>query len=128
LDTEAKAQRRTLSDVLYSDDTVAPVREAQWIALLRAIGAGDLRALRDLFEGAHAIVLTFISRVVDRPEIAERLTVEVFHDVWRHAAAFDPEQGTVLGWIMSQARSKAIDHRQRSDSRRRQLRLKQGAQ
>jgi RNA polymerase sigma-70 factor (ECF subfamily) len=33
----------------------------------------------------------------------------VFHDVWRRAARYDAANGTVLGWIMNQARSRAID-------------------
>jgi RNA polymerase sigma-70 factor (ECF subfamily) len=41
----------------------------------------------------------------------------VFHDVWRRAAGYDPANGTVLGWIMNQARSRAID-RLRFDNRK----------
>jgi RNA polymerase sigma-70 factor (ECF subfamily) len=37
------------------------------------------------------------------------VTLDVFHDVWRRACAYDPANGTVLGWIMNQARSRAID-------------------
>jgi RNA polymerase sigma-70 factor (ECF subfamily) len=33
----------------------------------------------------------------------------VFHDVWRRASTYDETGGTVLGWIMNQARSRAID-------------------
>jgi RNA polymerase sigma-70 factor (ECF subfamily) len=36
--------------------------------------------------------------------------VDVFHDVWQRASRYDPANGTVLGWIMNQARSRAIDH------------------
>src|SRR6185436_19738651 len=42
-------------------------------------------------------------------ETAEELTIDVFHDIWRRAAGYDPANGTVLGWIMNQARSRAID-------------------
>ena len=42
-------------------------------------------------------------------ETAEELTLDVFHDVWRRAARYDAANGTVLGWIMNQARSRAID-------------------
>jgi RNA polymerase sigma-70 factor, ECF subfamily len=37
--------------------------------------------------------------------------------VWRRAAEYDPANGTVLGWIMNQARSRAID-RLRFDQRK----------
>jgi RNA polymerase sigma-70 factor, ECF subfamily len=42
-------------------------------------------------------------------QTAEELTLDVFHDVWRRASTYDPEGGSVLGWIMNQARSRAID-------------------
>jgi RNA polymerase sigma-70 factor (ECF subfamily) len=48
-------------------------------------------------------------RVCQNREIAEEITLDVFHDVWRRAARYDPEDGSVLGWIMNQARSRAID-------------------
>ena len=48
-------------------------------------------------------------RITANRETAEELTVDVFHDVWRRAARYDAANGTVLGWIMNQARSRAID-------------------
>ena len=33
----------------------------------------------------------------------------MYHDVWRRASRYEPAGGTVLGWIMNQARSRAID-------------------
>src|SRR5688572_31819065 len=55
-------------------------------------------------------------RIVHQRETAEELTLDVFHDIWRRASGFDPANGTVLGWIMNQARSRAID-RLRFESR-----------
>jgi RNA polymerase sigma-70 factor (ECF subfamily) len=44
----------------------------------------------------------------------------VFHDVWRRASHYDPANGTVLGWMMNQARSRAID-RVRFESRKKRV-------
>jgi RNA polymerase sigma-70 factor (ECF subfamily) len=41
----------------------------------------------------------------------------VFHDVWLLAATYDAADGSVVGWIMNQARSRAID-RLRFDQRK----------
>jgi RNA polymerase sigma-70 factor (ECF subfamily) len=95
---------------LYAHGTEATIPEAQWVAWLRTIAGGDARALRELFEATHQIVLTFVSRIVSDRQTAEQLTVEVFYDVWRLAARFDPAFGSVLSWIMRQAHSKAIQH------------------
>src|SRR3546814_12313620 len=56
-------------------------------------------------------------RITANRETAEELTIDVFHDVWRRASRYDPANGTVLGWVMNQARSRAID-RLRFESRK----------
>jgi len=107
----------TLGDVLYAN-IQAPVPEQEWTALVEAIAAGDQLALHALYERAHRLVFTLVMRLTANRETAEELTVDVFHDVWRHASRYDAANGTVLGWIMNQARSRAID-RLRFDSRKR---------
>jgi len=54
-------------------------------------------------------VFTVIARITNNRATAEELTVDVFHDVWRRAATYDPAGGSVIGWILNQARSRAID-------------------
>jgi RNA polymerase sigma-70 factor, ECF subfamily len=56
-------------------------------------------------------------RITANRETAEELTIDVFHDIWRLAPSYDAGNGTVLGWIMNQARSRAID-RLRFESRK----------
>jgi RNA polymerase sigma-70 factor, ECF subfamily len=90
-----------LGDLLYADSTQARVSEEEWIALVRAIAAGDQRALRALYERTHRLVFTFLARLLDDRRSAEELTVDTFHAVWRGAAGYDPADGSVLGWIMS---------------------------
>ncbi len=98
----------TLGDVLYAQSR-AMVSEEDWAKLVQSIAAGDQLALHALYERAHRIVFTLIMRITVNRESAEELTVDVFHDVWRHASRYDAANGTVLGWIMNQARSRAID-------------------
>ena len=106
----------TLGDVLYANSK-APVPEQQWAMLVQSITAGDHLALHALYEQAHRIVFTLIMRITANRETAEELTIDVFHDVWRGASRYDAAKGTVLGWIMNQAHSRAID-RLRFESRK----------
>ena len=80
-----------------------------WTGLVRSMAAGDQMALHALYERTHRIVFTLIVRIVNSRETAEELTVDVFHEAWRRAATYDPAGGSVVGWIMNQARSRAID-------------------
>ena len=109
----------TLGDVLYARSKAA-VPEQDWAALVQSIAAGDEFALHALYERAHRMVFTLIMRITANRETAEELTLDVFHDVWRRASRYDPANGTVLGWIMNQARSRAID-RLRFDSRKKRI-------
>jgi RNA polymerase sigma-70 factor (ECF subfamily) len=106
----------TLGDVLYAK-SAAPVPEQEWSKLVQSIAAGDQAALHALYDRAHRLVFTLALRITSSRETAEELTVDVFHDVWRRAAQYDAGNGTVLGWIMNQARSRAID-RLRFDGRK----------
>ena len=100
----------TLGDVLYPDkESHRTEPERDWVALVQSIAAGDQLALHGLYERAHRPVFTLIMRLSNNRETAEELTLDVFHDVWRRAAQYDAANGTVLAWIMNQARSRAID-------------------
>jgi RNA polymerase sigma-70 factor, ECF subfamily len=106
----------TLGDVLYAKSKAA-VPEQDWATLVRSVAAGDQLALHALYERAHRPVFTLIMRITANRETAEELTIDVFHDVWRRASSYDAANATVLGWIMNQARSRAID-RLRFESRK----------
>jgi RNA polymerase sigma-70 factor (ECF subfamily) len=99
----------TLGVLLFTGKSRTPVPEKEWEDLLHAIAAGDQSALHALYERAHRIVFTLIVRICKSRETAEELTLDVFHDVWRRAASYDSNGGSVVGWIMNQARSRAID-------------------
>ncbi|MGH7393133.1 MAG: sigma-70 family RNA polymerase sigma factor [Candidatus Rokuibacteriota bacterium] len=98
-----------LGDLLYADKAKTPVSEKDWVGLVQAIAAGDQQALHALYERTHRIVFTLIVRITSNRETAEELTLDVFHDVWRRASTYDAAGGSVVGWIMNQARSRAID-------------------
>jgi RNA polymerase sigma-70 factor, ECF subfamily len=104
----AQESPATLGDVLYARSK-APATEQEWVTLVQSIAAADQLALHALYERAHRPVFTLMMRMTANRETAEELTLDVFHDVWRRATHYDPTSGTVLGWIMNQARSRALD-------------------
>ena len=106
---QRESETRTLGDLLYADDTKTRVPESHWIRLVQSIAGGDQHALSALYEQAHRLVFTLMVRIMNDRATAEELTVDVFHDVWRRASTYDPAGGSVVGWIMNQARSRAID-------------------
>src|SRR6266436_1664994 len=106
---ERESKARTLGDVLYIDKAKVRVSEKDWVGLVQSIAARDQLALHSLYEQTHRIVFTLIVRITNNRETAEELTLDVFHDVWRRAPNYDPAGGPVVGWLLNQARSRAID-------------------
>jgi RNA polymerase sigma-70 factor (ECF subfamily) len=104
--------------LLYAgEESGSTVSEKDWAALVLRVARRDQNALHALYVRTHRMVYTVIVRMVQNRETAEELTLDVFHDVWRRAVTYDPVHGTVIGWIMNQARSRAID-RLRFDQRK----------
>jgi len=114
------ADTKTLGDILDADKSRVRVSEDEWLQLVRAVANGDQRALHSIYEQTHRIVFTLIVRITANQETAEEVTLDVFYDVWRKASTYDPANGSVVGWIMNQARSRAID-RLRFDQRKKRM-------
>src|SRR5688500_6084728 len=108
-----------LGDLLYADRS-ATIPEQDWVELVHTIARGDQQALRALYERSHRIVFTLAMRIAGNRELAEEITIDVFHDVWRRAGEYDPKGGSVIGWIVMQARSRSID-RQRFEQRKKRV-------
>ena len=102
----------TLGDLLYANKAKAPVSENEWAALVRATAGGDPSALEALYMRTQQIIFTLLVRITNDRDTAEDLMVDVFHDVWRNAPGYDPAGACVVGWILNQARSRAINRRQ----------------
>jgi RNA polymerase sigma-70 factor (ECF subfamily) len=125
LELEDERSAGTLGEVLYANPSKPLVSEKEWVALVDCIAGGDQAALHALYERAHRVVFTLSMRIVANRETAEEVTLDVFHDVWRRARQYDAAGGTVLGWIMNQARSRAID-RLRFEQRQKRVRPETG--
>jgi RNA polymerase sigma-70 factor (ECF subfamily) len=115
-----RPDKKTLGDILFADKSKVRISEDEWLQLVRAIASGDQRALHSLYEQTHRIVFTLIVRITANRETAEEVTLDVFYEVWRKASTYDPANGSVVGWIMNQARSRAID-RLRFDQRKKRV-------
>jgi RNA polymerase sigma-70 factor (ECF subfamily) len=84
-----------------------------------AIGAGDTAALAELYDSTVAKVHALVKAIVLNPADAEEVTCDVYTQVWHTAAQFDSSRGAVMTWLMSIARSRALDclRRQRARTR-----------
>ena len=84
-------------------------------AMVRA-GQGDQDAFAVVYDATSSRVFGLIVRVIRDRDLAAEVSQEVYLDAWRGASGFDPERGSVPGWLLTLAHRKAVD-RVRSVSR-----------
>jgi RNA polymerase sigma-70 factor (ECF subfamily) len=101
-----------------SDSPVAPPAEADDPALVRRISGGDERALGALYDRWSAAVYALVLHILRDAAEAEDVVEEVFWQSWRQAARYEPSRAGVSTWLLTMARSRALD-RLRSLRRRR---------
>ena len=81
---------------------------------LRDAGAGDHDAFAELYDLMASRVHGLVLRVVRDHHHAEEVTQEVFVEIWRNAARFDPLRGSAQGWMLAMAHHRAVDGSGRS--------------
>jgi RNA polymerase sigma-70 factor (ECF subfamily) len=87
--------------------------------LLHAVARGDEAALASLYDRYRLILFGLILRILhSRPE-AEDILQDVFIQVWKTAANFDESRGRPFTWLVTLARSRAIDRLRALGSRQR---------
>ena len=79
------------------------------VELLKAVARGDEQALAQLYDSYRVILFGLLVRILNSREEAEDVLQEVFLQVWRRARDFDETRGKPFTWLVTLARSRAID-------------------
>ena len=89
------------------------------VDILRGIAGGDEQALSALYDRYRLILFGLILRILHSQAEAEDVLQEVFLQVWRRASDFDETRGRPFTWLVTLARSRAIDRLRSLGSRER---------
>jgi RNA polymerase sigma-70 factor (ECF subfamily) len=77
--------------------------------LVRRMADGDRAAFGAFYDRYATLAYRVIERIVRDPEDAADVLQDVFWGAWEAAATYDPGRGTPEAWIVTRARSRAID-------------------
>ena len=93
--------------------------DAEDAELLRAVARGDESAFARVYDRYGPILLGLLLRILRSRAEAEDVLQEVFLQVWQQARSFDESRGRAFTWLVTLARSRAIDRLRAVDSRER---------
>lgn len=73
------------------------------------IAAGDRAALRQLYQATSAKLFGVCLRILSNRDESEDVLQEVYITIWRRADRFEAGRASVMTWISTIARNRAID-------------------
>jgi RNA polymerase sigma-70 factor (ECF subfamily) len=123
-----RAPTALIANVVTTLDSASKLRgvTADLDALLRRVAQQDVEAFAAFYDNTRARVFGLVVRVLRDPGYSEETTQDIYLQVWRNAAGYNPSAGTPLAWLMTLAHRRAVD-RVRSEQSASQRESRYGA-
>ncbi|GAA5037596.1 sigma-70 family RNA polymerase sigma factor [Streptomyces siamensis] len=86
-----------------------PAAEPNLPDLMAEVARGDTEAFATLYDVVAGPVLGIVRRVVRDGAQSEEVAQEVLVEVWRTAARYRPERGSVMNWVLTLAHQRSVD-------------------
>jgi RNA polymerase sigma-70 factor (ECF subfamily) len=84
-------------------------RSREQAALVAAMGRGDQAAMAALYDQLSGPLYSLAHRMLGDTGEAQDLTQDIFLQLWRTAASYEPSRGSVFSWAATLTRNRAID-------------------
>jgi RNA polymerase sigma-70 factor (ECF subfamily) len=97
--------------VLQPPDYISEIeaRSQSWAALIGRVAEGDQDALTTLYDETNRFIYGLLLRILGNTATAEEVLLDVYVQLWRQAARYDRQRGNPRAWLVTMARSRAID-------------------
>ncbi|MBI5276000.1 MAG: sigma-70 family RNA polymerase sigma factor [Burkholderiales bacterium] len=83
-------------------------RDERLAGLLRAAAGGDGRAFEAFYTATARHAIAVVRRIAG-DALAEDVLADCYFQAWRNAAQFDAARGSAITWLLTMARSRALD-------------------
>jgi RNA polymerase sigma-70 factor (ECF subfamily) len=84
-------------------------RTALLVDLITSCARGHEDAFRVLYDETCSRIYGIVLRILHSPDLAAEVTQDVYTEIWRQAARYSPEKGSVLTWMVTVAHRRAVD-------------------
>ena len=98
---------------LDHNNSDTPAQTQDDVELMQKMAAGDAQALLEVYDRYSRLVYTLAFHVLHDAHAAEDISQEIFLQLWRDPAAYNPQRGRLGAWITVITRHRAIDHLRR---------------
>jgi RNA polymerase sigma-70 factor (ECF subfamily) len=76
---------------------------------MRQVAVGEIGGLETLYDRYHTMAYALALRITTETGLAEDVVQDSFLGVWRNAARYAEDKGSVRGWLLAIVRHRAID-------------------
>jgi RNA polymerase sigma-70 factor (ECF subfamily) len=95
------------------DPPQGPAEGQSEAELMRQVAAGEIGGLETIYDRYHAIAYAVALRITTEVGLAEDVVQDSFLGLWRNAARYAEDKGSVKGWLLAIVRHRAIDSMRR---------------
>lgn len=97
------------------DNAAAQVGYALYGDLIARMIVRDEAALGEIYDATAGRVYALALRITGLSQAAEEVVSDVYFQIWQQAQRYDPARGTVLTWLLTICRSRALDSLRRRE-------------
>jgi RNA polymerase sigma-70 factor (ECF subfamily) len=82
---------------------------AELAGLIQRVALGQQAALTELYEVTVAKLYALARLILRNPADAEEVVCDTFAQIWQSASRYEASRGSVMGWMLTICRSRALD-------------------
>lgn len=86
---------------------------ARELELAAGLARGEPAVLREIQHDYAGLLSGYLNQLLRDEAAAEDVLQQVMLEVWQRGSRFDPERGSIVSWLLTLARSRAIDQLRR---------------
>ncbi len=84
------------------------IRDAQLAALLQSSASGNARSFEDFYAATVHYAFAVVRRIIGESH-AQDVLADCYLQVWKESSRFDPARASAVTWLLTIARSRALD-------------------